>query len=545
MIYALKLLVAVFSVSCLAAYVFRTAFQDIFSKAEYKRVWQIVLLGVLASYLCQVPAVFLFVVACLGIYGAAATGRGAAGKIGIYLLLACTLPPINQSLGGFGGINYVLMLDHRRILSLVLLSWAAIHIVSTKAPPRVTKFLLIDLLVVGYQALRFILIMPHSTFTTLIRFVVEATLDILLPYFVVTRGIRSMADLRFVCGHLLVGIAFAAAVGLTEAVLRHNLFSGLQSIYHIQWQLTYAFMRGSLVRVQATTPQPIILAFMLLFGIGLTYWLKGQQWRRPSVFALMAAIALAEVATFSRGPWLGAALILLALVGMRRLSAAAFRIALVALVLGGVALKLADADQQVVAALGAIFGSDQADISSIEYRRELLDTSLALIKQSPWLGVPNYAAQMQALKQGEGIIDVVNSYVAIMLDAGIVGLTVYLLPFLVVLNRLISAIRRREYGAPEGGNRFAPAFAALIIGCLFAIFTASTFNIIPVLLTLLLSLPTAWLALSLEERGAGPIRADIDLDIPDDPLRRHAAWAGGRLSGRRPPLRRPRPAWAW
>ena len=73
-------------------------------------------------------------------------------------------------------------------------------------------------------------------------------------------------------------------------------------------------------------------------------------------------------------------------------------------------------------------------------------------------------------------------------------------------------------------------FAALIIGCLFAIFTASTFNIIPVLLTLLLSLPTAWLGLSIEERNAAGARADIELDIPEDPLHRRPAWIGSRLS---------------
>jgi O-antigen ligase len=529
-IYALTLLIVVFAATCIAAWVFRSAFRDIFTKTEYRRVWQIVLLGVVASYLSQLPAVFLMVVAGLGIYAAAVTHRGPAGKIGIYLLFACTLPPINMKLGGFGGINYVLELDHRRVLSMLLLSWAAMEIVATKATPRATRFLWIDLLVVGYQALRFALQVPHSNFTTEVRILVESTLDILLPYFVVTRGIRSMADLRFVGGHLFIGVMFAAVVATTEALLQHNLYSGLQGIYHVQWQLTYALMRGSLIRVQATTPQPIILAFLLLFGIGLGYWFKGQQWRRPAVFALFATIFIAEIATFSRGPWLGAAVIILALVAMRHLSATAFRIALVGVILGGVGLKLANADQQVVAALGAIFGSDRADIASIEYRRELLDTSLALIKQSPWLGVPNYAAQMQSLKQGEGIIDVVNSYVAIMLDAGLIGLTIYLLPFVIVLNRLISAIRRREHGATEGGNRFAPAFAALILGCLFAIFTASTFNVIPVLLTLLVSLPTAWLGPPIEERSAAGNKADIDLDIPDDPLRRQPVWTAGRLS---------------
>lgn len=530
MIYALKLLVVVLAATCIAAYMFRSAFSDIFSKTEYRRVWLIVLLGVLASYLCHVPGVFLFAVACLAMYAAAVTGRGPAGKIGIYLLFACTLPPINSKLGGFGGINYVLALDHRRVVSLLLLSWAAMEIVAMKPAPRATRFLWVDLLVIAYQCLRFALQVPHSTMTTLARILVESTLDILLPYFVVTRGVRSMADLRFVGGHLFIGIAFAAAVGVMETLLQHNLYSGLQSIYDMRWQLTYALMRGGLIRIQATTPEPIILAFLLLFGIGLGYWMKGQQWRRPSTVVLFAAIFVAEIATFSRGPWLGAVVIMLALVAMRHMSAAAFRIVLVMLVILGVGLKLANADEQVVAALGAIFGSEKSDLASIEYRRELLDTSLALVKQSPWLGVPNYAAQMQNLVQGEGIIDVVNSYIAIMLDAGLVGLTLYLLPFLIVLNRLISAIRPSKQGAPQGGDRFAPAFAALILGCLFSIFTASSFNIIPVLLTLLISLPMAWLALPVEERSASGNKVDLDLDIPDDPLRRQPAWIAGRPS---------------
>jgi hypothetical protein len=529
-IYALKLLFVVFTVTCVAGYVFRSAFRDIFSKSEYQHVWRLVLLGVVASYLCQLPALFVMAVVAIGVYGAAGMGRGPAGKIGVYLLLACTLPAISLTLGGFGGINYLLDLDPRRVLSMVLLSWAAIEIVSTKSPPRAVKFIWIDLLVVAYQALRFALQVPHSTYTTMARLLVESVLDVVLPYFVVTRGLRSMADLRLAGGHLFIGIAFAAMVAVAETLLQHNLYSGLQSIYGVRWQLTYALMRGGLIRVQATTPQPIILAFLMLFGIGLGYWLKGPQWRRPSVMALFAAIFIAEVSTFSRGPWLGAGVVVLALVAMRRLAAPAFRFVLVVAILGAVAIKVAGADQQVVAALGAIFGSDKADLSSIQYRRELLDTSLALIKQSPWLGVPNYAAQMQNLRQGEGIIDIVNSYVAIMLDAGIIGLAVYLLPFVIVLNRLISALRRREHAAPEGGNRFAPAFAALILGCLFAIFTTSTWGMMAMLMLMLLALPTAWLGLSPEERAARDAHADIELEIPEDPLRRRPVWIGGPLS---------------
>ena len=65
MIYALKLLTVVFTVTCIAAYVFRSAFRNIFSEAEYKRVWRIVLLGVVASYLSHLPELFMIAAAAI------------------------------------------------------------------------------------------------------------------------------------------------------------------------------------------------------------------------------------------------------------------------------------------------------------------------------------------------------------------------------------------------------------------------------------------------------------------------------------------------
>ena len=527
MIYALKLLAVVFTVACIAAYLFRSAFRELFTQAEYRRIWMLVLAGVVASYLCTFQSLFMLAVAIIAIAGASLTGRGPVGKVAVYLLLACTLPPVSLALGGIGGINYILNLDHIRVAALVLLTWAAVELPSLKPVRRSVSFLWIDLLVVGYQCLKFGLAMPHSTGTTLLRLLVEAMLDILLPYFVVTRSIRTLSDARFAIGHLFIGLVFVASVGVAETVIQHNVYSGLQSIYDVRWQQTYALMRGNLLRVQATTQQPIILAFMMLYGLALGYWLNGTRWRRLSVVALFATFLITLAATFSRGPWLAAGLIMLSILAMQRIPARAFRVLLVLVILGSVGLKIAGADQQVVAALGAIFGSQEADLSSIEYRRQLLDTSLALIQQSPWLGVPNYAAQMQSLKQGEGIIDVVNSYLGIMLDSGVVGLAIYLLPVVIVLNRLISVIRRGEGQRLDEASRFAVAMVALILGCLFAIFTTSTWGVMTLLMTMLLALPTAWLGLSPAERNAEDARADLELDIPVDPIPNRQIPLGG------------------
>jgi O-antigen ligase len=140
-----------------------------------------------------------------------------------------------------------------------------------------------------------------------------------------------------------------------------------------------------------------------------------------------------------------------------------------------------------------MLGGGAAGLQTIDYRQELLDTSLALIKQSPWFGVPNYAYYMQGLRQGEGIIDLVNSFLAIALDAGLVGLAMYILPFVIIANQLLNKLTHAE-NAPEAQlGRFANNFVALICASLVMIFTTSTFAVMPFLLLVLIAVPIAWL----------------------------------------------------
>ena len=511
--YAIELLFAVLCISLVASYAFRRAFDGILSLLEYKRAWSILVFATVAAYLCKFPVAFMMAIACIAIYGANAMSRGVVGKIAVFLLLIIALPPIRLNIGGFGGINYLISLTHVRILSVVLLLPAAVELAGVKRAQAANRFLPVDVLVVGYQLLRVGLQFPGSTLTTDARMLVEAGLDVFLPYFVVTRGLRSMADLRYVAGHLFLGLGFCAAVAIGEFVSQRNLYSGLQSIYDIQWQLTYMLMRGGLLRVQAVAPQPIILAFMMVIALGLACWLNVSNWRRPSVAVLISAIVLALIATFSRGQWLAAGLLVLSLVAMRKMSSGAFRIVLVVTILAGVGIKVANLDSVVIAALGAVFGSSDAELSSIQYRQQLLDTSLALIKQSPWLGVPNYAAQMQGLRQGEGIIDLVNTYVAVLLDTGVIGLTLFLLPYGVVINRLLNALRPAAAAPRVPGDRFAAAMIALTIACLFAIFTTSNWGTMPLLLTLLLALPTAWLGFTADDRNTASTPIDIQLPL--------------------------------
>ena len=500
-IYAIKLLFAALIAGGIGAYLFRRAFDTLLSSEDYWRAWTSIALVTCATFLCKFPPLFCIAIAVIAVLRAGSMRSGVVGNISLFAMLAVVLPPIELKLG-LGNVGYLLTLTHFRVLALALLVVPAMKLMLERSDHKRHGLFWIDAGLVGYQLLRIALAAPSSTGTSILRSLLEASLDTLLPYYVITRGVRTLPALRFIVTHLMIGIAFAASVGIIEILTQRNLYSGLQTIYDVTWQLTYVLSRGGFVRVQAAAQVPINFAILLMTGIGLLIWLRGDQWRRQSVFLLFAAMFVALVGTWSRGPWLAAGTMLLVVIVLGRMSASVFRVLLLLVLLLGMVAIATGADSAVVAALGALFGTTGSDLSTIDYRRQLLSTSLALIKQSPWLGVPNYASQLQSLRQGEGIVDIVNSYVAIMLGAGVTGLALYLLPFVIVVHRLLNAIRRDATGIREPGSRFAVSMVALVLALLFAIFTTSTFDLLPLLLTLSVALPAAWLAMPGKDRNS-------------------------------------------
>jgi O-antigen ligase len=509
-VYAIKLLLPTLFVCGVAFLVLRGCFAPLLSKDEYRRAWIVLVVTTLVSYLAQATMLYVIGIGFVALYAQASLGKGIRGNLAAYMLMILVIPPLSWQLGGVGDINYVLSLTGPRVLAIVLLTGPALQLLADRTYKRERWVLLVDIGVIAYQVLKVALMSPHVTVTGLLRMIVECVLDVLLPYYVVSRGIRSEADMRFVLTHLVLGLALAGSVGFLEFVLRRNLYSELQYVYGYKWQLTMKLMRGDFLRVQAATPTPIVLAFEMIFALGLWTYLRGLDWRQFSVkFAYFGFIGCL-LFTFSRGPWIGAMAFGAALLAVRRLGVRLFVWLFLLLLAAAIAAKAAGADEAVVSALSAVFGSSQADLTTINYRRQLLDTALALLKQSPWLGVPDYASQMQDLKQGEGIIDLVNSYVAIALDTGVIGLAIYLLPYILVFRRLVQ-VRGISVRAP-GDSRagwFAAAFLALMIACLLTIFTTSSFSSIQFLLVMLLALPVARLTMDNK-----PV--DVLLDLPPD-----------------------------
>lgn len=512
MVYALKLLFPVLIVGMLSLLGLRPAFSSLLTKTQYQRAAFLLIVTTVVAFLAHSQLIYVVALAGVALFAQAYLGGGVRGKAAAYMLLVIVLPPLAYGIGGVGGINYVLDVSGTRVLSLVLLPAAALKLLGDKTFQRPRWVISVDLAVIGYAALRIMLMAPHGSVTASLRSIAEFTLDVLLPYYVFSRGFRTEADLRFVLAHLAMGLVLAASIGCAEFAVHRLLYSELQWVYGYKWQLTMNLLRGEHLRVQAMTPQPIVLAFEMIFGLGLWTFLCGREWRRKSVLCVFGLMAACLYFTFSRGPLIGAVVFGICFLGLQKLPVRAFVTLLLLVLAAGVAVKIVGADAAIMTALSGLFGSSAADLSSIAYRNELLDTALALLRQSPWLGVPNYAAQMQDLKQGEGIIDVVNSYIAIALDAGFIGVAIYLVPYAIVLNRLFHMLGAAGGQASEAGTvKFARVLAAMTVALLLTIFTTSTISTMPFLLVMLLGLPIARLSMkpSAADGQEGPVPTRI------------------------------------
>jgi O-antigen ligase len=156
----------------------------------------------------------------------------------------------------------------------------------------------------------------------------------------------------------------------------------------------------------------------------------------------------------------------------------------------------------------------------------LLDSSLALIQQSPWWGVPNYENALQSFRQGEGMIDLVNTYIVIMLNSGVVGLVLFLFPYAVVIKGMLAVQAGARQASASVLGKFAPAFIGMILSMLFTIFTTSTYGVMKELLVLAIALPVVWLKQARREYVDGK-ESELDLVLPD-------VWAPKYVGGPRP-----------
>jgi O-antigen ligase len=465
----IKALIFVLALATPAFYITERIAGPLIPRREFvmwRRIWFAV---TIAAFLLSYYFVFAAILIAICIY---AHGVRVA-SVGLYFLLLLAAPMVSVTIGGFAGITTLLDLNNSRVLSAVLLlpflfkqSGFSRGLRGASAVP--------DRLIICYVLLLTVIEFRRSDVTGVARTAISLTLDVLIPYFVFSRAVTGMVEFRRVFLAFVVAVVPLSLISVFEIAKGWRLYGAIFQEWGSGAGAGYS-SRNGLLRAGATAQGPIAFGFVSMVAIGCTLAMPQTiQSRRYARFALAILIG-GLAATLSKGPWIGAAV--LVLVYGATGSGAAANLSKLG-VIGAAAvvgLLLTPVGQQLIEFLPGSAG----DAGSVEYRQRLITASIRLIQHNPLFGSADVAGapEMQQMMTGQQIIDIVNSYLSVALNYGLVGFGLFLGFFAAVLVGLWQVLKLRSVqGVPFGA--YARASMATLIAILLTIGTVSSVDFI-------------------------------------------------------------------
>ena len=415
----------------------------------------------------------------------------------LFFLLLFLIPPASVDIPGLGFINYLFSLNHTRLLELTLLLPAALHLINKRETSAFgktapDKFLALYLLLIATLQLR------DKSFTDAIRQSFYLSIDIFLPYYVVSRSLDTIQKFKEASLGFVIASLILALIGCFEFLRHWLLYNALIPAMGMTWDLSNYLNRGDFLRASATTGQAIVLGLVMVVALGcyqfIQPYIRSAASRRLGMLLLVAGL----IAPLSRGPWIGALILLIMFIltgqhATKKLTLLAITalcaLPLVAIMPGG---------EKVINMLPFIGKTENENIT---YRQNLIDVSIVVIERNPWFGSPNYqeTPEMEAMRQGQGIIDVVNTYLQVALQSGVVGLGLFSSFFVAIL---IGIRRRLRTAASLDGEEYllGRVLFCTLISVLVIIFTVSSISFIPVVYWSLAGMGVAFIQMTMKVR---------------------------------------------
>jgi hypothetical protein len=474
-------------------YLYKPVTASLVAPADYRlrAVLWLVLTAVL--FVAQNFWIFVFVTALLLL----TAGRKDTNPLGLYFFLLLVAPPFQSAIQGFGGINYFLSVDYLRLLSLVILLPTAVVLATKPGTPGVLK-MPTDKYLLAYIALLLVIQAPLTSTTDLMRSMVSDVIDILLPYYVFSRGISSMKRLRDTLASFTVSGAVFALIGVFEFFKGWLLYSSLPNFLDVHWAYGNYMLREGGLRATGSAGHSIVFGYLMTVAFGLHLALRPYHRSTHLWQAMLLLLAAGIGSSVSRGPWVGAAALVAVAVAIGPGAAQRVGKAAVAAIIVIPGLLVTSFGAKIIALLPFV-GTVAAD--TVDYRQQLFEVSWQVLMQNPWFGSPYYmaTAAMQQLRQGEGIIDMVNSYLGVAMISGFVGLALFAGVFASCVVGL--GVHLAQHRTKTGDDfTMARGLLATLVGVLVIIATASSINAIPVVYWCLAGTCAAYLRLAAAER---------------------------------------------
>jgi hypothetical protein len=428
----------------------------------------------------------------------------------MYCVLLFAVPEFDMPISGFGVINYLFEMKHSRMLALALLLPAALKLAGQLRAPN-PRLHLPDMLFVVYFLYVFVATATADSVTGLMRFAVYLLLDHALLYYVITRSVVDRRRLLDTLAAFFMAMAIVGVIAGFESVRSWLVYESLRiplgvPLQDIGTYLLRATEDGGYLRAYVSMGHAIALGFSSMVAI--TFLLAlARSFSPPASAAAMQrgapdqtikllgiAVMLMPVvgllAAVSRGPWLGCAIVML--LGLSFGPGARQRLLwmLAALPVVIAALLILPQGQKFIDLLPFI---GTVDPGSVSYRTQLLDRAMIVFWQNPIFGSMQYLTNpaLEEMRQGQGIIDIVNAYVGVALAYGSIGLLLFIAPSAYALWASWTTSRRLAGQDPDA-EAAGRALAMSMLGVLLVIGAASHYFHIPIVHWLVFSLCVAF-----------------------------------------------------
>ncbi len=350
-----------------------------------------------------------------------ATVRGRLDAVCRYILLAAIIPQIQwrigaaghylgviDSAGALGATAYVIAKFDRRRPSGSTGGWA------TEDSLVLVIFLIMAIGTTGF-----------GKFDDTLRSWIQQFLLIVTPYILFRSTLKSTSDYRAAIACFGAASVFLAVFSIFEAWMSADIFDiitkHLTGIY-----IRPMNMRGGFLRASATMGGPLALACFMTVGIFALACSRSFFRNAIGYYGSLGVAAAGLYTTQSRGSVIavfGAAVVLALALRKWGVAAAA---AMVAIAAWPTLQILANMSPAVASFINGGAPANQGKY--FDYRNLLLERGLQVAAGHPITGMrlTQVLDALADIAQGEGIVDMVNVYLEILLISGIVGL----LPFL-------------------------------------------------------------------------------------------------------------------
>ncbi len=424
------------------------------------------------------PSFWLYVLVAVPIFLWA--GRRDSNPTALYLLLLHVIPPAGFTIPILGNAG-LFPLNNYRLLAFCVLLPATMRYRRNREKGTVGQFGSMDVLLLAFGVLHvalytppdFAVVIPDSA-SNVIRRAVLFFLDTYLLYYTVSRTCQSRRKMVDAAAAFCLVCGVMAAIGIFENVRHWLLYIEILGTWGMELNQMLWLTRGDALRAQASSGHSLSLGYLLAVGFGFWLYLKSHVQGRLRRIAVSLLLWGGLYAAVSRGPWLGAVSEYFAFsaAGPRAVSRLA----------KGILLAVAAASVILVSPLGdrilnllPVMGKTADD--TILYRQRLADRGWQIVFAHPFFGDQLPWPEMEDLRQGEGIIDIVNTYLGVALNYGLVGLFCFLSFILLAMLRVYARTRVLVHSDPDLAL-FGTSLITCIVGTLVMIHSNS-FNLGP------------------------------------------------------------------